>query len=156
MVRLKTTAFKTILGDNSILTGEEAYPLIEPAALGQEAADALIAQMAGLRVNWDCIEKAKIVRKFLHNKPVVMAGGMLVVNKEKNGSYGYYYNPPFEFHAWAQDGRIIYDFALPGVILSGLDTKDEYGPILQDMEPRILAGEVPRWIIYKAIKVLEE
>jgi hypothetical protein len=80
-----------------------------------------------------------------------MIGSLLVVSGDGKSEYGHYFNPPYEFHAWLQEGPIIVDVALPGVIESGLMLTDEVGPFISGREPLILAGEPLTWMKYQAV-----
>lgn len=106
--------------------------------------------MKGLKRRWSCIEKAILVRKFI-GSGIVSIGSTMIWNNERNGTYGHYYNPPLEFHAWLvlNDQPFIVDFALPGVIEMGLQTKDEYGAILKNIKPYILCGPAPEGLDYE-------
>lgn len=160
----RTTVFAPILSTDPILTGEEVFKFSGPKF--RQIKDGSIAEIAerirsnrleimrnmkGLRRRWSCLEKAILVRRFI-GSGVVAIGSMLVWNNERNGTYGYFYNPPLEFHAWLELDHtpFIVDFALPGVIEKGLETKDEYGAILKNIRPVILCGPAPEWLDYKA------
>lgn len=157
-----TTVFAPISFDDPILNGEEVFrisgpkfqqikekPVAEAAKLVRERKQEIIGSMKGLKRRWSCIEKAILVRKFI-GFGIVSIGSMLIWNNERNGTYGYYYNPPLEFHSWLvlNDQPFIIDFALPGVIEMGLRTRDEYGEILKNMKPYILCGPAPEGLDY--------
>jgi hypothetical protein len=80
---------------------------------------------------------------------MLVAGEMRVVSADGAGCYGFDFNPPVECHCWLTDqkGRVI-DFALPGVIETGLKTCDQVGPILVGRVPAVLAGITPSWLRY--------
>lgn len=165
-----TTCFAAISSDDPILTGEEVFniygpkfqenmdgSLAEQVKLIHENKQVLIRSMKGLKRRWNCLEKAILVRLFI-NAGSVAIGRCVVWNNERDGTFGYYYNPPFEFHAWVEleKKKFIVDFGLPGVIEKGLNTADQYGYILKDIEPVILCGPVPEWLDYEAGEYLSE
>jgi hypothetical protein len=151
---VNTTVMTTLAKDEEKLKGDENYELLQPSVITQEIANEVTSNLKGLLVQWNCLEKAKEVNRFFGHKFSVFVGSMMVVNKKGDGSYGYYFRPPFEFHAWCTDGSNIYDFGLAGVITSGLRVKDHLGYILQDMKPVVLAGTAPKWIIYRPVHLL--
>ena len=157
-----TTCFAPISVNDPMMEGREVFrirgpkfqqikekPVAEAAKLVRERKQEIMRSMKGLRRRWSCIEKAILVRKFI-GFGIVSIGSMLIWNNERNGTYGYYYNPPYEFHAWLvlNDQPFIIDFALPGVIEMGLRTRDEYGAILKNMKPYILCGPAPEGLDY--------
>jgi hypothetical protein len=160
----KTTCLAALTSVDPILNGEEFYNIYGPnfqenmdgseervAKIIHSRKKDIISKMAGLKRHWSCLEKAIMVRRFI-GAGVVSIGSLSVMNNEKTGTFGYYYRPPYEFHAWVelkQEPRYVIDFGLPGVIEKGLITKDEYGYILKDMEPVILCGPVPEWLSYR-------
>ena len=119
-------------------------------------------QRKGYRRKWDCIRKAQWAIQELSNKErgllQLHIGSCFVLSVKTASSYGYAYNPPLEIHAWAFSRRqgVVYDLALPGVILSGLSMSDDIGPYLEDVEPVVMAQHVPLlppWIQYKAFDI---
>lgn len=55
-------------------------------------------------------------------------------------------------HVWLERSNSqIIDYAMPGVILRGLQERDEVGPFLVGREPVIIIDECPDWIIYRKI-----
>jgi len=166
----ETTCLAVLSSNDPILNGEEVYNIYGPNL--QENMDGLpaivaniihsqkkdiIRKMAGFKRHWSCLEKAILVRRFI-GAGVVTIGSLSVMNNEKTGTYGYYYNPPYEFHAWVeveQQPQYIVDFGLPGVIEKGLLTKDRYGYILRNMEPVILCGRVPEWLSYRSYEYVD-
>jgi hypothetical protein len=139
-----TTSFTNILEDqDQILTGEERYPVMG-SFLTEDQASEIYSRLTGLNRYWNCIDKARITLDYLgRNKGIVVYGSTLILCQHSDhiASYGYLYNPPYEFHAWVSmfDGYII-DCSLPGVIEKGLNTSDEKGPFLVNMNPFIFAG----------------
>lgn len=114
---------------------------------------------AKLKRRWDCINKACLAIRELSNEErgqlVLHIGSCFVLSEKTASSYGYAYNPPLEIHAWAFSSKqgVVYDLALPGVVLSGLSMSDEIGPYLQDVEPVVIAERVvdmPQWVRYVA------
>lgn len=160
----KTTCFAPISSSEILLNGEEVYNIYGPnfhenmdgfladtAKRVHSQKGEIIRRMAGMKRRWSCLEKAIILRHFI-GAGAVAIGSTLVWNNERNGTFGYYYNPPYEFHAWIEldTTPFIVDFALPGVIEAGLETSDHIGYILKDIEPVILCGPSPEWLSYKA------
>lgn len=150
----QTTGFAVMREDDVRLTGTEWWPLIGWAMTKRQAQE-IIRQCAGLKRWWNCLEKAKIAREVLQGGEVVI-GSLMVVSGDGKSEYGYYFHPPFEFHAWLQQGDIVVDVALPGVIEKGLQTRDVVGPFLVGREPKILAGKPMKWMKYQTCQVLEE
>lgn len=160
----KTTCFASFSSNDPILSGEEVFKVYGPefhdimdgstadvAKLIHSQKKELIGRLRGLKRRWSCLEKSIIIRDTI-GAGVVAIGSTLVWNNERDGTFGYYYNPPYEFHAWVELDKtpFIVDFALPGVIEAGLETSDQYGNILKDIEPIILCGPSPEWLDYKA------
>lgn len=149
-------------GTDKIITGEEIYPIVGDL-LTPGKIERIMLRMKGLSRYWNCIEKARIAREVLGFGEIVL-GECLVWSNDFKSSYGFYFNPPFEFHAWVQiynspldwygKGMRIVDVALPGVIELGLATHDHIGPCVVGREPFILAGEPPDWVEYKSVTVL--
>ena len=149
-----TTTLTNLLQDqDKILTGEEKFPIMG-TSLSNEQACEIYQRFAGLNKYWDCIDKARIVLDYLgRNKGIVVYGStqILCSHEDHISSYGYLYNPPFEFHAWVQLwNEDIIDCSLPGVIEKGLNTFDDKGSFLIDIEPFIFAGpkDMLDWIKY--------
>lgn len=114
--------------------------------------------------HWDCLNKSREVAKMLKNKErgvlTIHIGSLFVLSPRTNSSYGYAFNPPLEIHSWAfsTKQRAIYDFALPGVILSGLSLSDHIGPYLEAITPVIMAEKVfdiPEIYRYKCMEIHE-
>ncbi len=82
-------------------------------------------------------------------------GAAKVMSGDYMSTYGFEYNPPYEFHAWVVDNGNIIDLALPGVIEKGLITKDDVGYYLVKRKPVILAGTEPNWISYKQFELIK-
>ena len=134
------------------MTGEESYPIMG-GCCSRKFASACFERFKGLQRHWHCLEKAQIVREVLGGGALVL-GSLLVWSADLNSSYGYYWNPPMEFHAWVQYKKRIYDLALPGVIERGLNTSDHIGPVLTGRSPVILAGKPLPWTQYEAKEAL--
>lgn len=106
-----------------------------------------IFEAATLLQRWDCIHKALYANAVLRNEErgdmYLIIGSLWVISPSTNSSYGFAYNPPFEIHAWLHSPKqdVIYDLALPGVILTGLSLKDEMGPYLSDIHPAVYSDK---------------
>jgi len=150
---------QTITGINpknsSLLTGKEKYPIIGNKIAEEKIRD-ITSRFYGLRRYWHCLEKAQIAKKIIGFGDIVI-GSLMLLDKDTNSTFGYYYNPPLEFHAWLEfnDGLYILDLALPGVIEHGSELKDEYGPFLTNREPVILNGVPEEWMIYKKFQTIK-
>ena len=168
--RMETTVFAPISFDDPLLTGEEVFPITGPdfrqveeliaaqsTKLIHDRRSDIMRTMKGLNRLWSCLEKSILVRDFI-GSGVVNIGSLLVWNNERNGTYGYYYNPPFEFHSWLTIGKgpFIVDFGLPGVIEKGLQVKDQLGAILKNMKPYILCGPASDGLEYTSYEQLSE
>lgn len=162
MIHEETTCFAVMSNDDPVLTGIETYPIYGPEA--SEFADyirtelgPIMLKMKGLNRHFSCMEKALILQSHI-KAGVVTIGSLLVWNKDRSGSYGYYFNPPYEFHAWVtmHNPQFIVDFGLPGVIEKGLITADSIGPVLEDILPMILSGVSPDWLEYKPYQFLSK
>jgi len=134
-----------------IMTGKERYPILG-WGIPKKEIESLLEQCKGLKLNWDCEKKAMLVWKHI-NRGVLVFGEMKVWDAEHTATYGFEYHPPFEFHAWIEERspkghRLVHDLSLPGVVLKGLDTCDEIGPILKGRTPMALAGRIPKWAEY--------
>jgi hypothetical protein len=166
----KTTCFAGISNNEPLLNGGEVYNVYGPqfrdimdgstadvAKYVHSHKEELIRSLSGLKRRWSCLEKSIIIRSLIGAGDVAI-GVALVWNNERNGTFGYYYNPPYEFHSWIELDKtpFIVDFALPGVIEAGLETSDHIGYILKDIEPVILCGPSPDWLSYKAHEYLNE
>jgi hypothetical protein len=149
-----TTMLTTIDKDrDATLTGEEQYPIIG-SAVPEEIVRIILTHYKGLNRYWDCIKKAQIASEIL-GRGEVWLGAAMVASSDWLSSYGHYWNPPFELHAWVELGNgLIFDAALPGLIQKGMETCDHVGPALTGREPVILAGFPTRWMYYN--KVVEE
>lgn len=140
---------------DEIMTGEERYYI--PGALIKPLRSGVIqSRFTGLKLYADCILKNEIAQVVIdHSCWSMVIGGLKIWNKERNGTYGFNYNPPFEFHTWLQnEKKEIIVFALPGVILRALKAKDEFGYIITGRKPEILAGMPPDWLLYSAFSRL--
>lgn len=150
----ETTCFDRLKENDEKMSGEERYP-ISGNLLTPEQAEKIMFRMKGLNRYWDCIEKAQIAREVI-GVGVVVLGELLVWSEDYKSSYGFYFNPPFELHAWVSLSKIsqIVDVALPGVIEKGLITRDSIGPCVIGRSPFILAGVPPNWVEYHPVKPL--
>lgn len=149
MERLMPTKQMLTIADGAtkIMKGDESWPIIGGAVPGP-VIKKIIAECRGLNLQWDCIEKAQIARRILGRGFVVM-GELMVMSGDYKSEYGFYYNPPYELHAWVVfDGGFILDVGLPGVIDKGLTSGDSVGPFLVNREPFILAGRPLDWTRY--------
>lgn len=150
----KTTCFATIGLDAALMTGKEQYRAIGHL-VHQGVVNKIIKELKGLTRNWSCIEKAQKAQEILgYGK--IMIGSLYIFNIDFSGSYGYAYNPPYEFHAWLKVDQSVVDFALPGAIEMGLQTKDALGYILTMRRPFILVGHPPLWIRYTEMETYNE
>lgn len=165
-MKLHTTAIATRFDDQVEMTGEESFP-IQGRYLVSEDAKKLMSQCKGLHPYFNCLEKAKLVKE-LKGYGEIVIGGLLVWNKKKTANFGYYFNLPFEFHAWWEPcpfdnekenyklGTNIIDISLPGVIEKGMNTIDAMGALIEDRSPFILAGKPLDWTDYEPKYVMKE
>ena len=134
---------------NVILTGKENYPIIGNGSVELKKEVKRVFKLAkGLRKYWSCNEKAILIQKEIGGHVII--GSHYVWSSDFKSQYGFEYNPPYEFHAWVElsDNTII-DIALPGVIRTGLELRDEVGPYLTGRKPVIFVGsEVPNFLVY--------
>jgi hypothetical protein len=155
-MKTKTTALALYADDrDAILTGEEIYPIIGDGdiIITPDELISIQANLAGFNRYWNCLEKAWKTYSFLEAGELTI-GTMLVWNEGHRSNYGFYYNPPLEFHAWlAFPGGRILDVALPGVIERGLWTFDEVGAAIVNRVPVVLAGIPPDWLEYRAKEI---
>lgn len=144
--------------DAKLMTGKESWDILGDTVDGMDA-EWITQHLKGMHPNWNCLEKAKVVfdnLEFHSSRKKIHVGSVFVESVDKQSSYGYGYNPPFEFHSWVVvDDTFIVDFALPGVIEMGLKTEDVIGPVVVGREPIVLAGIAPDWISYKTEAILE-
>ena len=151
-----TTGMSSVFDAAPILmTGEEKYPIVG-TAIDSETIKKIVCSFKGLNRHWNCVDKAQKSQAIL-GRGIVVGGSLMVLSVDLNSSYGYYWNPPFEFHAWVDLGDgLIFDAALAGVIEKGLTTEDAIGPYLVGNTPVILAGPPMGWTAYKQEEVLDE
>ena len=154
-----TTVMKTSAEDvEAVMTGKERYPVFGKA-LTLAQVNELLGMCRGLNLYWSCIEKALLVREYL-GFGVVVGGRCMVVSKDGLASYGHYWRPPYELHAWWQKSfefgqrRLIIDLALPGLILKGRKVRDDQGPLNLRRKPVVLAGLPKAWMGYAPMKVI--
>lgn len=150
----ETTKMSSITCADSLLEGVESYP-IHGQAMSHIEYNFIVRRLAGLRRHWDCLDKAIITAKVLRRGKVVL-GSLMLTSSDNSSQYGYYFNPPLEFHAWAQYGYNVIDVALPGTIEKGMVERDEVGPFLVGRSPIVLAGIPPEWAEYKYHQVYEK
>lgn len=145
-----TTKMTSIFDEDAqaLMTGE-MYPLYSSTILTKATVTKLLQIFYEQKLNryYACIQKAKIVANHFRISHIHL-GSLMLDSAEEGVSYGYHYNPPLELHAWVQVYTSILDFALPGTIEKGLNTKDDVGPFLIGREPVILAGEPAPWMHY--------
>ena len=159
----ETTCFAKVSLDDPVLTGEESYRVIGPDISFvrniRSQYSEIMRKMKGLNRHYSCLEKALVVKAHIPYGYLTI-GSLMVWNHDRSGSYGHYYNPPLEFHAWVMveqmDKILVVDFGLPGVIEKGLITADHIGPVLSDIEPVILCGRPFQWTDYTARSFLDE
>lgn len=150
-----TTGITTSIGDHERIHGNESWSVIGNM-LPYEDITAMIKEMASenLMLHYDCTTKAKIAAHYAKKKyefVLVRVGMCLVYSSDWESSYGFYYNPPYEFHSWAEVPEVgIIDIGLPGIIHNGLNSKDDVGYFLCGREPAILCGDPPCWVRYSA------
>ena len=154
VISSKVTTAEDFIEDKKFLTGDEKYKIIGKS-LTERQLKKIIKECAGLKKNWDCLSKAKIAKKIL-KKGRVMVGSLMVNSSDMKSQYGFYYNPPYEFHAWLQldKGKVI-DIALPGVIDNGLNLSDDEGPFLTGRKPVVLGGKPLDWMLYNGFEYID-
>jgi hypothetical protein len=152
MTKPTTTMLTTFEKDlETRMTGDEEFPILG-SAVPKEVVQVILQGYKGLLVYWDCIKKAQIAAKILGRGEVWM-GAAMVASADFQSSYGHYWNPPFEFHAWVELGDgLIFDGALPGLIQKGTETSDHIGPALVGRKPSVLAGYPLDWMRYHKIR----
>ena len=146
----KTFAFTTMgmQANDPLIKGDEKYKVIGKAVSKDDIAY-IQGCLAGLRLHWNCLEKAVITCEILGDG-IIEVGTMHVYSSDNKSTYGFDYHPPFEFHAWVRlRKKIIVDMGLPGVIDKGLQLKDSKGYALYGRKPVILAGLPPYWLKYE-------
>lgn len=152
---MHTALMAVIDEDNEArMTGAEKWPIIGHAAVYGEI-KAIIKRCKGLTLHYNCIDKAKITREVLGRGEVTL-GALMVTSADGLSEYGHYFKPPYEFHAWVQDGQDIIDVGLAGVIHKGMTHRDEVGPFLVGRKPIVLAGKPKVWMRYQAHRLLVE
>lgn len=143
------------IGNELLVTGLEDYPLVGSVITEEQKVECM-KWFIGLSLYWDCNNKALAAYLALGLPGFcAVAGSLYVWSEDMESNYGYEYNPPLEFHVWLQNSKHeIIDFALPGVIMSGLNARDSIGPMLVGREPFILAGEAPEFLIYRGDHII--
>lgn len=148
-------AVLTTAGHDITLKGNESWPVFGDL-ITQAEADSVIAHWKEWKRHWMCLEKARWIAQNIGG--VVALGELTIYSGKFESSYGFQYNPPFEFHAWVQSDRKgggIIDLALPGAIEMGMILKDQFGPFIVGRKPIILAAnKAPDWLAYN-LKYLE-
>ena len=149
-----TQKIVTFLDDNEVMTGKEKYPVIGKA-ISNNQAKKIILKCKGLKLYWDCIDKAKRAQEILKRGKVVF-GSCTIWSGDWQSNYQFLFNPPYELHSWLEleNGQII-DIGLAGAILKGSILRDDIGPFLVNRKPKILAGYPPKWIEYKVYEYLK-
>ena len=160
-----TTTMTNIEHDrDKILTGKERYPILgESPLVKPEKIEEILESYKGLNRYWDCWEKAFRAKDII-GEGIVAVGSLMIRSADYKSEYGYYFNPPYEFHAWlmlidwnakGKGTLIAFDGALPGVIQKGLETCDHIGPSLVGRKPVVLAGMPRSWMRYCAYEFHE-
>ena len=151
MLKQRTTTIRTLLHDRDVfLSGEERYPIAGLAVSEEQVIEILQSYK-------DCLEKSRRAREIL-GQGVIVVGAMQVHSWDYKSSYGYFWNPPLEFHSWLLLPRqkAFFDASLPGVIERGLKTYDEVGPSIAGREPVVLAGMPKKWMTYRVMQLVIE
>lgn len=148
---LVTTKFEYADYDQKLITGKEVYPIIGDYPI---PINKIWPKLIGLKSSWNCIEKAQIVQDILKEGSVII-GSLIVWSSNFRSSYGFEFNPPYEFHAWVELNSVKIDVSLPGVIEKGLNSIDEYGPYLMGITPSILSGTPPKFLQYNGFKKIQ-
>lgn len=148
-----TTAILCGVNQKEVLTGEENYSIVG-RYLPLEKIEFILTKCKGLKRNWNCLEKALIAMAILKCGRIAI-GSLMLDSIGNSSNFGFYYNPPLEFHAWIEfTGGYILDLSLPGVIENGSNTKDKYGYVLVGREPVILNGKPESWMHYEVYEYL--
>ena len=148
MIPVTTVLLNKFKEEREILTGKERHDIVGDA-VSKEIVDAILTDYKGLEVYWQCIPKAERALEII-NRGELVFGSLMITSGDYKSEYGYYFNPPYELHSWIElEGGIIFDGALPGVIMKGLITCDHIGPSLVDRKPVILAGKPLDWMRYQ-------
>lgn len=151
----RTTKFTSITKEDAKLVGDETFPVLGKA-MHTCAVQEVLQKFSGYNRFWNCLEKAVTARRLLKQGCVAL-GSLMLVSSDGKSEYGYYYNPPYEFHAWVDLGAgMIFDAALPGVIEKGSNTSDSRGPFLVGRTPVILNGPPQKWMRYKVHQYFKE
>jgi len=157
MTKKSITSRFTVKDANSpILDGTEMYPIIGDKIHKDKIRDILYLYR-GLSKHWDCLSKAALAARELGG--LVILGSLMVRSADGKSEYGYYFTPPYEFHAWVLcrgegDESFLFDGGLPGVIDKGLTIRDHIGPSLVGRTPSILAANPPKWLRYRACRTI--
>jgi hypothetical protein len=141
---------------SKVMTGKERYT-VKGGLLNDKQAASLMVQCKGLNLFWDCIDKAQLVKRFRGCGHVVV-GSCMVLSRDGLSSYGHYFKPPYELHAWWQKNpgtnQPVIDIALPGLIMKGMSSSDELGPFIVGRKPIILAGRPLKWMEYRPYEII--
>jgi len=130
------------------MTGEEKYKIVGDL-ITEEDSKILIKKFKGLCLYADCLEKAKIVKRYLNEVKRINALNVLgkMYISYDGCIYGFEYNPPLEFHAFVVVGNCVVDLSLPGVIMRAQQHRDEEGQWFAGLKPFILAGnDIPKGV----------
>ena len=155
-----TTAFASKEDNAELILGTEWYETVGDF-IDREDINEIFESYAGLTRHWHCLEKTKRAADII-GEGLVCIGSLMVRSSDNKSEYGYYYNPPYEFHAWlllmqrvteTHGNLVIFDAALPGVIEKGLVTCDEIGPSLVGRKPVILNGKPKEWMRYDTCEI---
>lgn len=149
-----TTALTLEYGEK-IMTGDESYSILGDW-LSKDQLKEIMLECAGLNLYRDCLRKAYIVKQYM-GRGAIVGGRCMAVSKDGSSCYGYHWHPPYEFHAWWQEGfrydipslkRAIVDVGLPGLIMAGSEVSDKFGVMLTGRKPMVIAGMVKTWVDY--------
>ena len=159
-----TQMANTVFESTEVCREDDSFPIIG-SYLSKEEMEMCFREYSKRRYkrNWDCVSKAIVAAELLSNEArgdlVIHVGSCYVLSEEVVSSYGYEYNPPLEIHAWTFSKKqgVLYDLAMPGVILSGKEAEDELGPFLgSDVQPVVIAESltnIPRNFKYKVADI---
>lgn len=151
---MNTIGLPIMMGHDVFLTGDESWPIMGNL-ITKKWANMMIKRFAKYQFkrHWNCFEKAYCVMEELGQTAKVAVGDLTIFSHQFESTYGFIYNPPFEFHAWVEYKGGIIDIALPGAIEIGQKACDENGPFIVGRNAIILAtDQVPKWLKYNAVE----
>lgn len=154
--RVTTTFAVKNFKDDPLIEAGQSYPLLGDAITKSEK-ECILEDLIGLSQKWQCDAKALTtllaLRKSGRHGLEMHIGSLFIWSKDHLSSYGFAYNPPLEFHCWVycSKSNAIIDFALPGVIMVGLEMRDDVGPMLVVRKPVILAEEPLEYLQYRSV-----